>query len=231
MKRLVIVPARGGSKRLPGKNTHELDGKPLIFHTLDTMAGQFEKIVFTSDDITMVHMVREEYGDQDVQAHIRPDRLATDESKVIDTVMYYADLDENDDFDQIWLCLPTCPLRVREDIANAQGLLDIDTDSVISVTDYEFPPSLGLLEGAGGFLVGYDYRHPFAAGNSRSQDQARVLRPNGAIYGSWRSSLKEHRNFYRGKVKGSYMPRERSVDIDTRIDFMLAEAIIGDNTC
>jgi CMP-N,N'-diacetyllegionaminic acid synthase len=227
MRRLVIVPARGGSKRLPGKNILELNGKPLIFHTLDAVIGQFEKVIFTSDDQARVSMVQNKY-DTIVETHLRSQQLATDESKVIDTVMYYVDLYKDDDIDQVWLCLPTCPLRASTDVSMAQSLLGAEVDSVVSVTDYDFPPGLGLLEGAGGYLVGYDYRHPFAAGNSRSQDQPRVLRPNGAIYGSWYSSLQKYKNFYRGKVRGSYMPRERSVDIDTKIDFMLAEAILKD---
>lgn len=227
MKTLCIVPARGGSKRLPGKNMRKLDGKPLIFHTLDVVIGQFDKVVFSSDDIDMVRDTRERYNENEgFVAETRLSKLAGDTSKVIDTVLYYANQSYYKDYTEIWLCLPTCPLRTKEDVEQAKQLLDIDIDSVVSITDFEFPPSLGLLEGAEGLLGGYDYRHPFATGNSRSQDHQEVFRPNGAIYGTWRSSLIEHKNYYRGRVRGYYMPRERSVDIDNEIDFCLAEAVI-----
>jgi len=224
--RLAIVPARGGSKRLPGKNMMELGGKPLIFHTLDVVSPYFDCVIFTTDDSAMLKSVEDSYENSNIAVRRRPDELCTDTSKVIDTVMHYVNTDEFAMHNQIWLCLPTCPLREGRDVENAQALLDSDIDSVLTVTDYEFPPSLGLLEGAEGLITGYDYRHPFASGNSRSQDQPRVLRPNGALYGSWKESLISLGNFYKGKVRGSYMSRERSVDIDTKFDFMLAETLL-----
>ena len=235
IKKLCIIPARGGSKRLLGKNVKVLGDKPLIYHTIDTSLGLFDKVIVTSDSENILQVVRDGYKNYSYENNTvleiskRPKELATDKSKVIDTVVYYQEQYINKLFDQIWLFLPTCPLRNKKDVISAQNLLSENIDSVISITDYDFPPSLGLLKGAGGYLVSYDQSDPWRKGNSRSQDHPVVNRPNGAIYGSWAKSFKSNRNFYKGKVLGSYMDRERSIDIDTELDFQLAELIYKNN--
>jgi CMP-N-acetylneuraminic acid synthetase len=226
MKKLCIIPARGGSKRFPGKNVAKLGKKPLIFHTIDATLGLFDRIIITTDSINILELVKNEYAsysfsnETELIFHLRDSSLATDTSKVIETVK--ALQQENKDCDEVWLTLPTCPLRTRGDIQEAQQLLTKDVDSVIAVTEYEFPPSLGMVEGAGGNLISYHYSDPWRNGNTRSQDHAQVLRPNGSIYGTTKESFETYQSFYDGKVKGYFMPRERSVDIDTKIDFKLA---------
>lgn len=231
MKTLGIIPARGGSKRFPSKNVAILDGKPLVFHTIDAVLGLFDKVIFTSDSENILQIVRNEYdtysneNESEFEICKRPDKLATDTSKVIDTVAYYQK--QNPDYDQIWLFLPTCPLRTKSDVTNAMKLLTKDTDSVISITEYEFPPSLGLVKGAGGFITSYDYNDPWGSGNTRSQDHATIYRPNGAVYGIWKKSFEKYQNYYKGKVKSYFMPRSRSADIDTKTDFEIAKALIN----
>lgn len=228
MKTLAIIPARGKSKRFPEKNIALLNGKPLIFHTIDAALGNFNKIIFTSDDDNILRIVENEYGNYSKEhkgefiISKRPGYLASDNSKVIDTVLHYLD----SDFEQIWLLLPTCPLRTRQDIRNAKQLLTKDIDSVISITDFEFPPSLGLFVGNEGLLVSSDWNNHWQKGNSRSQDHPPVFRPNGAIYGSWTKGIELYKNYYLGKVKGYYMPRNRSVDIDNEIDLKIAQSLI-----
>lgn len=230
MRTLAIIPARGGSKRFVGKNLALLHGKPLIHHTIDAALGLFDKIIITSDSENILQAVENEYGDYsashecDLEISRRPDELATDTSKVIDTVVYYHE--QNPDYDQIYLLLPTCPLRTREDIVRSMQMLTDEIDGVLSITEYDFPPSLGLLKGGKGYLVAYDTSDPWRNGNSRSQDHPTVFRPNGAIYGMWSSSFKLYKNFYKGRVLGYFMPRERSVDIDTKLDFSVAKTLI-----
>ena len=118
IKRLAIIPARGGSKRFPDKNISNLNGKPMIFHSIDAARGEFDKIIFTSDDEAILEVVRAEYGvEASIDIQLRPKELATDTSKVIDTINYYHQRETG--FDQIWLLLPTCPLRSKEDITQA----------------------------------------------------------------------------------------------------------------
>jgi CMP-N-acetylneuraminic acid synthetase len=187
MKKLCIIPARGGSKRLPRKNIKLLNGKPLIFYTIDAVlsSNQFDKVIFTSDDDEILDKVRVNYSIDTLSVVKRPDNLTSDTSKVIDTVMYFLDKE----YDQTWLTLPTSPLKIFD----------------------------------------YDKSLPWQNGNSRSQDHPTVYRPNGALYGAWTNKLKENKNYYKGQTKGYFMPRNRSIDIDTQFEFDLAEFILNHN--
>ena len=225
MTRLAIIPARAGSVRFPNKNWALLDGKPLWRHTIDVARDCFDDIVFTSDSDTLIKSVAYLYDD--INTHIRPSCLATSTSKVIDTVCWIHSMWANTD--EIWLLLPTCPLRTKDDVLNAQKLLgDTNEDGVISITDYEFPPQLGLLS-EDGLITDWHESKPWQNGNTRSQDHYPVYRPNGALYGMKREHFHKHQNFYEGRIEGYYMPRERSVDIDTELDLKIAEQILHEN--
>lgn len=253
MKKLCIIPARGGSKRLPEKNIKILGNLPLICHTIKTAYPFFDKIIITSDDnkilnvcenwvikkikkiekllkkdsTNLVSLSNKLEKLKNIEFAIRPQELAIDTSKVIDTVLYYAQ-EEKEFFDQIWLCLPTCPLKSKLDIKGAIELYENskNIDSVVSITDFEFPPSLGLLKSQSNKIWSYDKSDPWENGNTRTQDHETVYRPNGAIYGSSIKSLLNYKNYYLGNVLGYYMPRERSIDIDTEIDFKIAQSLI-----
>lgn len=220
MKRLCIVPARANSKRYRNKNVAIVGGKPLVKHTLDVAKKCFDEVIFTSDSSEILKLG----ADPKITIEKRSEELASDESKVIDTVNFYFDLNE---CDQIWLCLPTCPLRTKEDVLSCQKLLTEDVDGIISITDYGFPPTLGLNLNKDDIISDWHESRPWQNNNTRSQDHLKVYRPNGAIYGMWAESFKKYRNFYFGKIKGYYMPRERSIDIDTKLDMILVSVIKG----
>lgn len=222
MKTLCIVPARGGSKRLPNKNIKDLCGKPLINYTIDVVTKYFSTIIVSTDSdkiLEKIHLY------DNVVPLLRPNSLATDTAKVLQTVEWIFD-NLKDKFEQIWLCLPTCPLRSEQDVKNAKKLLDKNTDNIVSITDFEFPPTLGLEKNDFNIIIENNKEKPFANNNTRSQDHKTIYRPNGAMYGSWYKSFKNYRNFFKGIVKGYYMPRERSVDIDNLIDLKIAEIIL-----
>jgi len=223
MKKLCIVPARGGSKRFPNKNITNLCNKPLIKHTIDVVIDLFDTVIVSTDSDNILQVVS---SYENIIPIIRPDFLATDTSKVLQTVEWHFNKYSNKDFDQIWLCLPTCPLRSKEDVINSQSLLTKNVDNVISITDFEFPPTLSLLKDENDYISENNPDWPFYNGNTRSQDHKPIYRPNGALYGSWWNSFGNFKNFFKGIVKGYYMPRERSVDIDNKIDLQLAELIL-----
>lgn len=224
MKKLCIIPARGGSKRLPRKNVKLLNGKPLVFYTIDSVikSNVFDKVIFTSDDDEILKVVSDNYSTTILDVVKRPDELATDTSKVIDTVIHF--LDEK--YKQIWLTLPTSPMKVSEDFIKASELLTEKDDSVLSYTEMEFPPTLGLVVKNNNIVEDYDQSNPWQNGNSRSQDQPTIYRPNGALYGGWTQKLKKNKNYYIGQTKGYFMPRNRSIDIDTQFEFDLAEFML-----
>ena len=134
------------------------------------------------------------------------------------------------EFDIIALLLPTCPFRRPFDLKEGIRLLTGDVDSVVSVTDYDFPPQLGVkVNPENGFLEGLFNPSPLVTGDTRSQDQERILRPNGGFYMAWWDRFLENRNFFKGKVKPHVMEREHSTDVDTIWDFEFAEFLLQSN--
>jgi CMP-N,N'-diacetyllegionaminic acid synthase len=223
--RLAIVPARAGSKRLPGKNLKKLNGLPLFEHTLKLASEVFTQVVFSSDS---EEMLKRSESYENVIPSKREQKLASDTSRVIETVReiheQYSKTEKK--FDEIWLLLPTCPLRTKNDLLEAINLLGKEVDSVVGVTDFDFPPTLALSEN-NGYLEDWDkVNRPFANDNTRSQDHQKLYRPNGAIYGSWWDSFEASKSFFKGVVRKYYMPRARSIDIDTELDFKIAELVM-----
>ena len=182
----------------------------------------FDKIIFTSDDNEILRKVTDSYQLKELEIIKRPSHLATDTSKVIDTVIYFID----GDYEQTWLTLPTTPLKIGEDFINASNLLNEEDDGVISYTEMDFPPTLGLILKNHNIIEDYDKTKPWQNGNSRSQDHPTIYKPNGSIYGGWTEKLKDNKNYYVGKTKGYFMPRNRSIDIDTKFDFDMAEFML-----
>jgi len=188
---------------------------------LETVAPLFDTTILTSDSPAILALAPE-----NVLPVPRPDHLASDTSKVAETVLWIQTTLPR--HDQIWLCLPTCPLRSPSDILDAQNLLDNDpsAESVVSITSFEFPPTLAL-ELHNNVLTEHNPAKPFAKGDTRSQDHPTLLRPNGALYGTRWESFAIHKTFFGGRILGLPMPRSRSVDIDSPFDLLLAETILN----
>lgn len=224
MSSLCIVPARSGSKRLPGKNSKILGDKQLIYHTLDKAVEVFTKVLFTSDDPQLLQDVSEMYSGG-VWTYSRPLELCGDSSKVAETVSYYHKKfsDLNQRFESIWLSLPTCPFKTLDDFRNCRDFLD-ETDSyqsIISVCECDFPPTLSIQRSEGGEISSW-IGDNWEVGNSRSQDHSVLYRPNGAIYGTRWDDFSG--NFYSsGRTYGYIMDKMRSLDIDTESDFEYAK--------
>ncbi len=202
-------------------------GKPLIEYTLDVVVESFESVIFTTDSQEILRKADSKYSSfLNYTSEEEPAELATDTSKVIEVVSYLFDK-HSSLYDQIWLCLPTCPLRTKEDVWKAQELLTDDVDGVLSITDYGFPPTLGLLKDGDDIINDWHESQPWQNGNTRSQDHPKVYRPNGAVYGMWCKKFDEARNFYKGKIRSYYMSRHKSVDIDEPIDLAIAKTVLN----
>lgn len=227
MKRLAIIPARGGSKRLPRKNVLPLCGKPLITHTIEAVlrSGCFSKTIVSSDDDEILSLGRE-YPDVTVEQ--RDPALAGDKIKVIDLVKRIAARGEHDDFDQIALLLPTCPFRSAEDISNAADLLTANEFGVVSVCEMADPVQLSMTVDSETAVIDPEALlkpSPLVTGQTRSQDFRKYYRVNGGIYLAWLEQFRLADNFFQGRVKAHAMPQERSVDVDTELDLAIAELI------
>lgn len=224
---LLVIPARGGSKRLPRKNIMPLAGKPLIAHSIEAglAANVFDRILVTSDDPEIL-AVADQYSDITIEQ--RDTSLASDQCKVIDVMLDICQRSEPyNDFNVISMFLPTAPFRRVELIKKGMKLLTPDVDSVISITPFEFPPSMAITIGPDAEVNPAQQNSPLITGNTRSQDQTPAFRPNGSFFFSWRNSLTKLRSFYKGEIRGVVMNRFGSTDIDAEDDLALAEALVN----
>jgi CMP-N-acetylneuraminic acid synthetase len=224
---LAIVPARGGSKRLPKKNIQLLNDKPLVSFTIEAALKSqcFETVLLSSNDENILSVGRK-YSGVDVEK--RPERLSGDRVTVLELVKEISERPEmSKRYNFIALLLPTCPFRQASDIQAGLDRLTPDVDSVVSLTQYEFPPQLSVTLTEEAKLIKPVFNPcPLITGNTRSQDQKTIYRPNGGFYISWWKSFGVNQNFWKGNVRGYVMPRINSVDIDDNTDLMYAQFLL-----
>jgi len=226
-KILAIIPARGGSKRLPRKNILPLNGKPLIAWTIEAalQSPYIDKVIVSTDD-HQIGEVSEEYGV--AVPFYRPAHLSSDTATSIDVVLHVVDkMSEADEYyDIIMLLQPTSPLRQSGHINQACiEFVEKGADGIISVCETEHSPlwcnTLPENNSMTNFL-------PNEFQNKRSQDLPVYYRLNGAIYISSVDNLKNKKSFIAGnKIFAYVMKAENSIDIDNVIDFKMAEVLMG----
>jgi CMP-N,N'-diacetyllegionaminic acid synthase len=224
MKILGIIPARGGSKGVPGKNIKILAGKPLIVHTIEAaLSSELTKIIVTTDDREIAAVAKGAGADVPFN---RPAELASDTAKSLDVAIHALHALEVADgnYDAVMLLQPTTPFRTIEDINAAIRLLNKnpDADSVISVVNVQahHPARMKFLKE--GRLIDPPFAEAYE--NQNRQELEPMYIRNGAIYLTKRNVLLN--KSYKGKVCiGLIMPEERSVNIDTLQDFKYAEWI------
>ena len=223
---IAIIPARGGSKRLPDKNIKPLGGKPLISHSIEAaLKAKSISAVMVSSDSEQILNIASSYSE--VMIHRREDSLASDTATALELVEnIYLNLD--DEYRFITLMLPTCPFRNSEHLDEGFGLLEDSDDGVISVTSYEFPITLNVPVNE--HYIQLSENSPLITGNTRSQNHKPSYRPNGGFYISRWSSFEKNRNFWKGDVKYYFMNRIHSIDIDDQIDLDFANMILNDGS-
>lgn len=224
-KSIAIIPARGGSKRLVKKNLRKLGEKSLVDHTLAAAQESecFSRILLSSDDENILQLA-DAY--KDVIRCERPKILSGDHVTALQLVCdITADPAISEEFDVVALLLPTCPFRTAEHVKEGFDLLTNNVDGVISLTTYEFPPQLSVTIEQGLIKPVFD-PCPLITGNTRSQDQSTIYRPNGGFYMQWMASFIEKKNFWKGNVVGYEMNRIDSVDIDTELDLQYAQFLM-----
>jgi CMP-N,N'-diacetyllegionaminic acid synthase len=221
---LAIVPARAGSKRLPGKNTLELQGKPLVCWTLDAAheSRVIDLLVVSSDDEEVLAHA-ERLGARSLR---RPADLAQDTSTTYDVLLHALQSLELEGLRpaRIMLLQPTSPLRDAADIRAAVSRMnETQAKSVVSVCPCEHSPLWSNTLGAQGQMD--DFLSPELL-NQRSQDLPLYYRLNGAVYIADTQCFIEQKGFFMSNSMAYVMPAEKSVDIDTIIDFKLCQIIL-----
>lgn len=226
-KALAIVPARGGSKRVVGKNLRMLHDKPLVVHTLDTVvaSGCFDKVVLSSDDDQILALGEALEGVSPVR---REPEFSGDHATIFSFLHHFTQHSEfAGHYDAIALLLPTAPFRSVETVQKVAEGLDRDVDSVITVSPYDFPVQFAVNVSEENQLIEPLFNpSPLVSGNTRSQNQAPVYHPNGAVFFAWWDSYAETGSFYKGKTRAVVMDKKESVDIDTEDDFVYAEYLM-----
>lgn len=220
MEILAVIPARGGSKRLPGKNIKKLGKLPLIAHTiLPALKSKYiTKVVVTTDDLE-IKKISQKYGAEVVD---RPKELAGDLSLMHEGITYtldYLKKTKNYSPDIIVLLQATVPLRILEDIDSSIKLFleNKDCNCVCSVCEKN-PYWSFKMEGK--FAVPLFDEKYFL---TRSQDLPKIYALNGAIYVLKTKDFLKYKKFSLDKMIPYVMPDDRSVDIDELRDFKLAE--------
>lgn len=221
---VAVIPARGGSKRLPRKNLLPLGGKPLIRWSLEAArdSGVVDHLLVTSDDREILAEA-EAFGAFPL---LRPAELATDTATTTDTLLHALDALEEHAIKpgRIMLLQPTSPLRTAEDICDAVRLFELKhADSVISVCVAEHSPLWFNTISPDGRMDNFLSQDVL---NVRSQDLPTYYRLNGAVYLSGVDVFRRNNGFFMKNSHALIMPSERSVDIDTYFDYRLAECLL-----
>lgn len=219
---LAIIPARGGSKRLPHKNIEILAGKPMITWTIEASnkSKYIDHVVVSSDD----HEILEISQSSGTNTLKRPKHLAEDNSTTID-VLKHTIKEVGSKFDYVLLLQPTSPLRNNMHIDQAiEWLFYKSADAVISVCEVEHSPQWSSTLDENLSMANFLSKDII---NKRSQDLQAYYRLNGAIY-IYRTDLllKQNSLFLEENVFAFKMGRESSVDIDNQIDFHLAGLLL-----
>lgn len=226
-KIVAIIPARGSSKKIPRKNIMPLSGKPLIAWTIETSlkCQCLDRVIVSTEDAEIAD-ISKKYGAEipfmrsmDLSQDSTPDLPVCQHAlrQMADNENYYPDI-------VVWL-RPTCPLRRVEDIKSAvDKLIETGADCVRSVTQVEHHPYwMKRLE--------EDRLQPFLKDKDEKKYYQRQLLPelyrlNGVVDVVWAKNVLMKQQLFSGDMRAVIIPYEFSVDIDTELDFMLAEAIL-----
>lgn len=220
---IAIIPARGGSKGLPGKNIKKLLNKPLIAYTIEAAlkSDAIDRVIVSTDSIEIAAIARSCGAEV---PFLRPDYLSTDTTLAIDVYLYMIEELQKENskmIENFVVLLPTCPLRTENDIDAACNLFFSNkADSVISYTEESHPIFWHKFINERGTL-----EEIFPEKIDNRQNYRKSYYPNGAIYVFNLELLREGK-YYSDHSYPYLMPSNRSVDIDTLNDFLYAEFLL-----
>ena len=202
----VLITARGGSKRLPGKNLKILCGKPLIAWSIEAAKkSYFINKIYVSTDSKEISEISKKYGA--IVPRLRSKSLSMDDTSSFDTVIDFIDyFDDKKSGGELLLMQPTSPLRLVEHINNfMQEVRDKESNQCVAVRDVS---------------------KYFLLANLDIQNKQKIFIPNGSMYYSKIDFLKEEKTFFSPKSDIFIMDDFHSIDIDTQDDWNIAEACL-----
>lgn len=219
---LAIILARGGSKGIPYKNIKDLAGKPLIAWTIEEAkkSKYIDRLILSSEDEQIIKVAKE-WGCE--VPFVRPAELAQDETPGIEPVVHAINA-LKEKYDYVVLLQPTSPFRRVEDIDNClEQCVQAGAPACVSVTEVQHSPY---------WMYRIDEKMKMSplievdAQINRRQDLPKVYELNGAVYVSATYFVIDNKTFHTKQTIAYEMPVERSVDIDSKIDFAYCEWLL-----
>ena len=227
MRNIAIIPARSGSKGVRDKNIKELNGKPLMTYSIEAAinSGEFDEVMVSTDSETYAEVAKK-WGAKVpfLRSEVTSSDTASSWDMVEEVLNRYKEI--NNIFDTFCLLQPTSPLRTSEDIKNAYDLYREKAEfAVVSVCEAEHSPLwCGHLPENREFIDFVNQENM-----KRRQDGGKFYRLNGAIYIVNIEMFQKDKFLYKAGSYAYVMNQERSVDIDTELDFKLAEVILKEH--
>ena len=219
---LVVIPARGGSKRIPNKNIKSICGQPMIYWPLMELRKIFKaENVLVSTDSNLIKVTVEQKGLK--VPFIRPKSLSDDFTGTVPVANHALSWYEQNvkEVDYVLTVYPTALLLREEDICSAMATLrdDKSCDSVMSASNFSFPIQRAVFENSDGYAEMFQPQHY----STRSQDLIEAKHDAGQFYLSRASSLRDGALLTNSKVKLQLLHRKNVIDIDTVEDLEIAE--------
>jgi len=225
-KILAIIPARGGSKGLPGKNIKPLLGKPLIAWTIEqALQSKYIDCLYVSTDNEEIRNIA--LQSKADASFLRPPELSADNSPICDAVIYSLSVFENrgNNFDYVALLEPTSPLRRLDDIDNAIKSLvnNQKADSLVSVGEVHMEHPMIVKKILNGYVCPYIENIKFVY---QRQQVDKAFFPYGVIYICKVPVYRQKKTFYLDNTLPYYIERWQNYEVDDTIDFLIIENIL-----
>jgi CMP-N-acetylneuraminic acid synthetase len=224
LKTIAFIFARGGSKGMPGKNIRILGGKPLIVWSIEIAMeiSEIDRVIVSTDDENIA-AVGKEFGAEIIN---RPAELAQDDTPEWLAWQHAVKwLEDKGEYFDRFVSLPTTsPMRSKEDVMACLNLLDNQTDIVVTMTETTRSPFFNMVREENGIVkLLVDANKSY----SRRQDTPKAFDMTTVAYVTRPKFIKQHQSVFDGMVKSVVIPEERAIDIDTKLDFEIAEMLIN----
>jgi N-acylneuraminate cytidylyltransferase len=227
---IAVIPARGGSKRIPGKNIKEFCGKPMIAYSIEAAirTGLFDQIIVSTDDAEIARIATEHGA---ICPFERPENLSDDHTPTLPVIRHAIEAieaNQGGNVDLVCCIYATAPFLTAPNLIEGHDCLLRDTtlDFAFSVTSYAFPIQRGLyIDSNAGSMKMFQPEHA----NTRSQDLKEAYHDAGQFYWGRRTAFLKSDNIFAAKSAPVILPRNQVQDIDTPEDWDCAEQLFRFN--
>lgn len=220
--KIAMIPARGGSKRIPGKNIKLFYGKPIIAYSIEAAlaSGCFDEVIVSTDDQEIAEVAKK-YGAK--IPFLRPDNIADDFATTNDVIKHAIQWyqEKGNIVEQLCCIYATAPFITSADILKGYELLTEECDFVFSAGEFSFPIQRAIKIADDRSVNMFEPEHEL----TRSQDLEPSFHDAGQFYWGQAQSFLDGKGFFSSRSKAVILPKERVQDIDTPSDWAFAEKL------